>query len=87
MAKPDIQLEIKNPLKSSPQAKTWWSPIGDISLWKDPKDGKWGGRIRIFALGEFYLFEKVPFVPKIDPAGQGSHEEIPEQPFTHPFGD
>jgi hypothetical protein len=55
--RPDIKLAIKRPV--GPQGKTWWAPVGEISLWQDDATGKWSGTCHIFFWGmEFKVFEK-----------------------------
>jgi hypothetical protein len=59
--RPDLQFQIKNPFKTPGSQKTWWAPVGDISLWKN-EQGVWSGSCRIFAFGtEFKVFEKEPY--------------------------
>jgi hypothetical protein len=55
--KPDIRLDITNPINKPGAKKTWWAPVGQISLWRGD-DGRWSGTCFINVFGkEFKVFE------------------------------
>lgn len=55
--KPDIKLDVTNPIQKPGQKKTWWAPVGQISLWRGD-DGRWSGTCFINVFGkEFKVFE------------------------------
>jgi hypothetical protein len=88
MAAPDLRLEIKNPFDVTPkggQKKTWWAPVGDISLWRK-EDGTYSGRLRLFLFStEFHVFEARPEDQRPKPAQNGQAGRVAEGPFNSPF--